>query len=45
METPIIQSSGEINPLLATLVEELPTTGEWTREERDLWTRVSSRIG
>ena len=39
METPIIQSSGETNPLLATLVEELPATGEWTREERNLWTR------
>jgi len=36
METPMIQSSGEINPLLATLVER---TGERTREERDLWTR------
>jgi hypothetical protein len=22
-----------------TLVEELPATGEWAREERDLWTR------
>lgn len=39
METPVVQSSGEINPLLSTLVEELPATGEWTREERDLWTR------
>jgi hypothetical protein len=24
METPVVQSSGEINPLLSTLVEELP---------------------
>ena len=31
--------SGEMNPVLATLGEELPATGEWTREERDLWTR------
>lgn len=36
--------SGDINPLLASLIEELPATGEWTRDERDLWVRVFQRM-
>jgi len=43
MEQPTIQPSGEINPLLASLIEELPATGEWTRDEHDLWARVFLR--
>lgn len=33
---------GEINPLLASLIEELPASGEWSREERYLL-ELSSR--
>ncbi|MGA7873263.1 MAG: hypothetical protein WCA22_20420 [Candidatus Binatus sp.] len=41
MEQTITQTStGEINPLLASLLEELPASGEWSREEHDLWARV-----
>jgi len=43
MESPTFQPSGEMNPLLATLVEELPASGEWTRDERDLWMRLFQR--
>ena len=35
--------AGDINPLLASLIEELPTTGEWTRDEHDLWIRLFQR--
>jgi hypothetical protein len=38
--TGIQTSEGEINPLLASLIEELPASGEWSREERDLWVRL-----
>jgi hypothetical protein len=34
---------GEINPMIASLIEELPTSGEWTRYERELWGRVFLR--
>ncbi|HKM99615.1 MAG TPA: hypothetical protein VJX23_03810 [Candidatus Binataceae bacterium] len=43
MEIPAIQPSGEVNPLLASLIEELPATGEWTRDEHDLWMRLFQR--
>ena len=43
METPTIEATGELNPLLASLIEELPATGEWTRDEHDLWMRLFSR--
>lgn len=33
----------EINPLIAALIEDLPATGEWTRDEHDLWARVFLR--
>jgi hypothetical protein len=35
--------SGEINPFLASLIEELPADGEWTRDEHDLWMRLFQR--
>ncbi len=41
-QTPIVQT-GEINPLIAALIEDLPATGEWTRDEHDLWARVFLR--
>jgi hypothetical protein len=37
-------STGEINPLLASLIEELPASGEWSRDERDLWARLFLRM-
>lgn len=43
METPLQQLSGEINPAIAVFIEELPASGEWTREERDFWTRIFLR--
>jgi hypothetical protein len=45
METPnvFISSSGELSPLIAALIEELPTTGEWSRDERDFWARIFLR--
>ena len=36
-------SSGEMNPLLTALIEELPPTGEWSRDEHDFRTRVFLR--
>jgi hypothetical protein len=35
METSPQELSGEINPAIAVFIEELPASGEWTREERD----------
>jgi hypothetical protein len=32
-----------LNPLLASLIEELPVTGEWTRDEHALWMRLFQR--
>lgn len=43
METPLQPLSGEINPAIAVFIEELPASGEWTREERDFWTRIFLR--
>jgi len=43
VEIPAFQTSGEINPLLASLIEDLPVTGEWTREEHDFWLRYFLR--
>ena len=34
---------GDINPIIASLIEELPASGEWTRDEHDLWARVFLR--
>ena len=42
MDQPIIDTS-ELNPLLASLIEELPVSGEWSREEHDFWTRIFLR--
>jgi hypothetical protein len=44
-QQPISQTNqaGEINPLIAALIEDLPATGEWTRDEHDLWARVLLR--
>jgi hypothetical protein len=40
VETPIgEQFTGEINPALAALIEQLPPTGEWTRDAHDMWAR------
>lgn len=43
MEEPINQISGEINPLIAALIEELPQEGEWTRDQHDFWKRIFMR--
>lgn len=43
METSLQELSGEINPAIAVFIEELPASGEWTREERDFWTRIFLR--
>lgn len=46
MDQPIIANQtfeGEINPVIASLIEELPANGEWTHDERALWTRVFLR--
>ena len=44
-QTNITQAlTGEINPVLASLLEELPASGEWSRDERDLWTRLFLRM-
>ena len=43
METPLQQLPSEINPAIAVFIEELPASGEWTREERDFWTRIFLR--
>jgi hypothetical protein len=40
---PIVAQVGEINPLIAALIEDLPATGEWSRDEHDLWKRVFLR--
>ncbi|MFZ2060677.1 MAG: hypothetical protein WAU82_06680 [Candidatus Binatus sp.] len=37
-------SDSEINPLIASWIEELPASGEWTRDERDSWIRVFQRV-
>ena len=37
-------ATGELNPVLLSLIEELPSTGEWSRDERDLWTRLFLRM-
>jgi len=41
MEQPnnTLTTTGELNPQLASLIEELPASGEWSRDEHDLWTR------
>jgi len=33
-----------LNPMLLSLIEELPATGEWSRDERDLWARLFLRM-
>lgn len=38
-----IRSDGINQSLLASLIEELPATGEWTRDEHDLWMRIFVR--
>lgn len=38
-----LSQTGEINPLIAALIEDLPPSGEWTRDEHDLWARVFLR--
>lgn len=45
METPNVSqtSTGEMNPLIAALIEELPVEGEWTRDAHDFWLRVFTR--
>ncbi len=44
MDQTVIQTSeGEMNPLLASLLEELPANREWSREQHDFWTRVFLR--
>lgn len=41
--TPIMP--GELNPLLVSLIEELPASGEWpSREEKDFWTRLFLKV-
>jgi len=35
--------AGEINPVIGSLIEKLPATGERTRDERELWGRVFLR--
>jgi len=42
--TAIETSAGDINPLIASWIEELPASGEWTRDEHDTWARVFLRI-
>jgi len=44
-QPPVINqtSTSETNPLIAALIEELPSSGEWTREEHDLWARLFLR--
>jgi hypothetical protein len=37
-------AAGELNPMLLSLIEELPATGEWSRDERDLWARLFLRM-
>lgn len=37
-------TAGELNPMLLSLIEELPATGEWSRDERDLWARLFLRM-
>jgi hypothetical protein len=37
-------STGEINALIASWLEELPASGEWTRDEHDSWMRVFQRV-
>jgi len=37
-------ATGELNPMLLSLIEELPATGEWSRDERDLWARLFLRM-
>jgi hypothetical protein len=45
MDQPTTQTwTGEINPLLALWIEELPESGEWTRDEHDSWMRVFQRV-
>jgi len=40
----VIQTStGEMNTLLASLIEELPANGGWTRDEHDMWMRWFQR--
>ncbi|MGO9449703.1 MAG: hypothetical protein ACLQDV_01470 [Candidatus Binataceae bacterium] len=44
MDTQTIQPAGELNPLLAALIEELPASGsEWPREAKDQWLRILQR--
>jgi len=44
-QPPVINqtSTSDTNPLIAALIEELPSSGEWTREEHDLWARLFLR--
>jgi len=45
METPHLPvASGELDPMLATLFEDLPPSGsEWPRDARDQWLRILQR--
>ena len=43
METTPIMPTGEVNPLIAPLIEELAPTGEPTRDEHGLWMRLFQR--
>jgi len=36
-------ATGELNPFLASLMEELPASGEWSRDEHDMWMRWFQR--
>jgi hypothetical protein len=35
--------NGRINPILASLIEELPASGEWSREEQDFSMQIFLR--
>jgi hypothetical protein len=44
MENQEIASTGELDPMLAMVLEELPPTGsEWSREAREQWLRILQR--
>jgi hypothetical protein len=35
--------AGDINTVIASLIEELPASGEWSGDEHDFWTRIFLR--
>jgi hypothetical protein len=44
METPQTAPTGELDPMLATLLEALPPSGsEWSRDAREQWLRILHR--